>query len=263
MLGLTLKEELFGRPERMVPVIVLSLASILGLLFHSWSVFAAAWVAGSLAWRYWSARLVIDDLSLGPIVLRCAPGEHPRVWLTFDDGPGPDTLSIVKELNQHRMRATFFFIGEQVERYHDIDRLRVALEEGGHSVANHTFTHPNLLRRTESAIRTEMEATEAILRANFPTLKVPLFRPPFGYRDRFVLDYAEELGLTTVGWTCNSLDFLNGPAERVSRRVASLCEEGTIILLHDGREERLRTVTALPALLEAVKNKGLGAYSPR
>lgn len=263
MLGLTLKEELFGRPERMVPFIVLGLALALGFLSRSWTMFAAAWVAGSLCWRYWSARLVIDDLSLGPIVLRCAPTEEPRVWLTFDDGPGPDTLSIVEELNRRRMRATFFFIGQQVERHQNLGRLREALEAGGHSVANHTFTHPNLLRLSEAEIRTEMEATEAILRAYFPTIKVPLFRPPFGYRDRFVLDYAQELGLTTVGWTCNSLDFLDGPAERVSRRVASLCEEGTIILLHDGREERLRTVAALPALLEAVENKGLGAYSPR
>lgn len=263
MLGMKLKEELFGRPERVVPLIVLSLASIVGLLCRSWSVFVAAWVAGSLAWRYWSARLVIDDLGLGPVVLRCPPGEHSEVWLTFDDGPGPDTLSIVQQLNQRRMRATFFFIGEQVERYHQIDLLREALEEGGHSVANHTFSHPNLLRQSEADIRTEIVATEAILRAYFPTLKVPLFRPPFGYRNRFVLDYAQELGLTTVGWTCNSLDFLDGPAERVSQRVASHCQEGTIILLHDGREERLRTVAALPALLDAVENKGLGAYSPR
>lgn len=260
-----LAEEFYGQPERAVPSLCLALGLLSGTLFHSPAVGVLTWAAASLLWNHWSQRLVIDDLRLGPLALSCPHQDEtgrPQVWLTFDDGPGPQTQEIVRILNEAGCKATFFFIGEQVRGYPNLEHLRLALAAGGHSVANHTMSHPNLLRRTSALIEEEMSQTQKLLEREFGDLCAPLFRPPFGYRNRVVLERAHSLGLSIIGWSCNSLDFLQGEAERVVSRVEESLQEGTIILFHDGRERRERTVAALSPLLSRLRDKGFGTYSP-
>lgn len=256
-------EELYGQPERAVPGLI-----ALALFAVAWTTesISATLALGFLAittWRYWSARLVIDDPRLGPLILHCPHEQQHCVWLTFDDGPGPETLAIIEELNQRRLVGTFFFVGEQIEQYPHLSELQKALTRGGHSVANHTFSHPNLLKLSPQEIESEILRTEELLETYFPSLKAPLFRPPYGYRSRAVLDSAERSGLSVVGWSLNSLDFLSGPTSRVIERVESRLQAGSIVLFHDGREKRERTLKALPALLNRLVQREFGAYSPR
>lgn len=242
---------------------ILVAALVLGLIFRSIALSSIFWILATLTWRYWSARLVIDDLRLGEITLYCPKAEGNKVWLTFDDGPGPETLALVEELNRRGHRATFFFLGEQIERYPDLETLRLALAEGGHSVANHTYSHPNLLHLDERQLELELHRTEELLELHFEGLKCPLFRPPFGYRDKNVLALAERLGLRVIGWSVNSLDFLSGSPDRIVERVVSRTKAGSILLFHDGRERRDRTLKALPSLLDRLEQRNYGAYSPR
>ncbi len=164
-------ETLYGEPERAVPGLILITTLALSLLTRSPSLGLAFGLLASLTWRYWSARLVINDIRLGEITLHCPGTKGKEVWLTFDDGPGPHTLPIVEELNRRGLPATFFFVGEQIERYGDLCALKCALTEGGHSVANHTYSHPNLLRLKASQQEWELRRTEELLDQHFAPLK--------------------------------------------------------------------------------------------
>jgi peptidoglycan/xylan/chitin deacetylase (PgdA/CDA1 family) len=258
-------EALYGAPERVVPALCLLFG--LGIAISTGSLVwgLIGWGTTRAAWRFLAARLVITDLALGPLLLQCPTHEEgkPLCWLTFDDGPGPETLSVVRLLNERGFQATFFFIGEQIEQYPDIPRLARALKEGGHSVANHSWSHPNFLVLTREEAYKQVESTQHLLQEQFADCSIPYFRPPYGYRNYESLQVAEELSLTCVGWTVNSLDFLSGPPERVVHRTLKEIRPGSIILFHDGRKDRQRTLSALETILTELETRGYGAYTHR
>lgn len=250
-------EYLYGRPERAVPALGFSFSVLVGLTLQSFWWFAGTALLLAATWNYWSARLVIQDQRLGPVRLATDTG----VWLTFDDGPGPDTLEIVETLNRFGYRATFFFIGEQLERYGSIEELSRALREGGHTVANHSYTHPSFLSLSKETALSEIERTQTLLSEIFPEIVLPYFRPPFGYRKRETFQVAATLGLEVVGWGTNSLDFLDGCPNRLARRLQGEISRNSIVLFHDGREKRNVTAGALPKLLEWLKARGYPTYN--
>ena len=205
-------------------------------------------------------------MRLGKLELNCPAQSlkgQKQIWLTFDDGPGPDTLEIIKILNAFNFPATFFFIGEQVESFPDIDELRNLSRIGNHSVANHSFSHPNFLKLTEREIKTELVRTQDLLAQAFPETCVPLFRPPFGYRNSATLSQALNLGLGVIGWSLNSLDFLAGKPERVCQRIEKQVRAGTILLFHDGRHSRERTVCALSRVLNWLTDNDYEGFHPK
>lgn len=252
-------EFLYAQPERALPLLCLLVSAILGIALNSLEVAAASGCILLSLWHYWAARLVILDQRLGPVRIQC-PGAS--IWLTFDDGPGPETLSIVRILNEFECSATFFFIGEQVERYQDMPELSAALREGGHSVANHSYSHPNFLGLSEESTRQEIERTQEILNSALPDLTLPMFRPPFGYRKRETMAVADRLGLEVVGWSINSLDFLNCSPRQLVQRMKAQIESSKIVLFHDGRADREVTVSALPLFLQELKARGHRTYNP-
>ena len=258
--------EFYGQPERAVPFLILFLSLMVALLTRSPFITVLTAMASSLCWRHWSARLVIHDTRLGPITLDCPSRDEvgrPQVWLTFDDGPDTETLKIVELLNDYGQKATFFFIGEAVESYEQIPALYAALKSGGHSVANHTLQHLNLLKLNYAETERQILSNQKILDQHFPGLTTPLFRPPFGYRDQKTLSVADRHNLQIVGWNINSLDFLPGPYSEIVERVRAQIRPGAIILFHDGGGQRSRTTYALASLLTLLENQGFGAYTPR
>ena len=250
---------LYGYPERAVPVMCLLFSHVVALWSGSvWAGTATALVTLGV-WRVASAYLVIQDDRLGRLKLRCP---DPFVWLTFDDGPGPQTLDIVRTLNRYEFTATFFFIGEQLESYPRRNELVEALLEGGHSVANHSFTHPNFLKQTASEARRQLEHTHALLEGVFGDRALAMFRPPFGYRKASTFEQASALDLELVGWSVNSLDFMDEPPESILARLKKQIRSGSIVLFHDGRDKREVTLATLPDLLKWLKASGYQAYNP-
>src|SRR4051812_23374274 len=96
--------------------------------------------------------------------------------LTFDDGPNdPYTLQLLEVLSRYNVKATFFLIGKYIDQRPDIVRELVA---SGHVIANHTYTHPNLIFQSQSQFRDELSRCERALDNAVGQNHAPLFRPP-------------------------------------------------------------------------------------
>ena len=186
------------------------------------------------------------------------PAGSRKLALTYDDGPnGPHTLALLDVLARHNVRATFFLIGRYVERRPDIVAL---LAGAGHVIGNHTFTHPLLIFRSASEIRSELAACTRALAGACPAPS-NLFRPPFGGRRPAVMRIARSLGLTPIMWNITAYDWSATSVDQIEKKVTSRVRGGDVILLHDGGHlemgaDRSRTVAATDRLISRYKSEG-------
>jgi peptidoglycan/xylan/chitin deacetylase (PgdA/CDA1 family) len=201
---------------------------------------------------------------LGPNRLRLGAGARRRgeVALTFDDGPDPRvTPRVLDILERHGARASFFCIGEKVERW---GGLTAEIARRGHRVENHTFAH---LKRFSvlppAAMAREIDrAQEAIGRAVGRTPR--LFRPPAGLRNPWLDPLLAARDLELVTWTRRAYDTVSGRPGRVVARLLAGLGAGDILLLHDGAGAEGPTgvpviLEALPRVLERLEAEGLRA----
>jgi peptidoglycan/xylan/chitin deacetylase (PgdA/CDA1 family) len=179
--------------------------------------------------------------------------------LTFDDGPTPGgTERVLDLLREHKATATFFVIGQNVERYPDLVR-RTA--EEGHIVANHTWRHARLgfLRRPEFW-RDEFSRTDEIIESIIGK-RPAMFRPPLGLRSPAMMRLVEERGQKVIMWSRRAMDGIKTTSARILKRLTPT-EDGDVLLLHDGMEPTRHrdpspTIDALGFLIERLANKGL------
>jgi len=196
-----------------------------------------------------------------------------QVALTFDDGPDPEwTPRILNVLKREHATATFFLIGIQTDKFSGIAE-RIYRE--GHSIGNHTFTHPDISNISHRYMKTvELNLTEELFASRLG-IRTLLFRPPYSTdaepdtEDEVrPLEVAQEMGYITVGDKIDPGDWHDNPrpsAEQIASIVLAhlppcapndiLC--GNIILLHDGGGDRRETVRALPMIIEGIRAKGL------
>src|SRR5215218_3602375 len=164
------------------------------------------------------------------------------VRLTFDDGPvRANTPRVLNVLSNYRVKATFFVIGQQA-RLHP--RLVKREYREGHSVQNHTYTHPDLTTLGPVGIRRELRATNrAIKAAGVP--RPYRFRPPYGVTNAKVRSVGASLGLIQTLWSVDPRDWAGPSATVICRRVVTNVSPGSIVLLHDG-SVGTNTAEALP-----------------
>lgn len=200
----------------------------------------------------------------------CHTNSARKLAITFDDGPNPAlTPKLLELLEKYNARATFFVIGQYARRCPEIMRETV---QRGHLVANHTLTHPNLFWLSAAAIKAELRQTQEIVGEAIGQSPV-WFRPPYGFRNPWVVSTAAQLGMRTVMWTLIPGDWTPQPAERLigkmqpiaehaSQRIATPEARGDILCLHDGghRElnaDRKHTLKALEHWLPRWRDAGL------
>jgi peptidoglycan/xylan/chitin deacetylase (PgdA/CDA1 family) len=179
------------------------------------------------------------------------------VYLTFDDGPSPKyTAQVLKILSTYKVRATFFVIGQNVKRYPALTRRA---DQRGHSVQNHTWSHPNLRKVNWSTFKYQIRTTDRYVRAQ--TGYTPrCLRPPYGATNRLVARRAATLGKTIKLWSVDPRDWTRPGKSVIAHRVLAKVRPGSVILLHDGGGNRSQTVAALPTILRTLKARGYVFY---
>src|SRR5205085_7838802 len=150
--------------------------------------------------------------------------------LTFDDGPSADTERVLDVLDAYDVRATFFMVGRQVERFPQIAR-RVAAS--GHEIGNHSYSHPIYLYRSARETHWQLERTQQIIAA-VTGVRARRARPPCGVRSPAYFRAARQLALQTVQWTRAGFDWTKRSPAEIARLVLRRARAGSIILLHDG-----------------------------
>ena len=175
------------------------------------------------------------------------------IHLTFDDGPHPiATPLILQELKGRNIQATFFLLGQNVQKFPDLVRQ---IHTEGHQIGNHSFTHANLIFKNKAFLQDEILRTMEILEKTIGTHS-QYFRPPFGYFTWTTLNVLRKIGLNCVLWNVDSKDYrLNSVAE-ISRRVIPKTTKGSILLFHDNNRTSSRVQTYFPILLDTLMSKG-------
>lgn len=186
------------------------------------------------------------------------PRGSEQIALTYDDGPNdPHTLRLLDVLAKHNAKATFFLIGQFVQQRPDIVRDVV---KAGHVIANHTFTHPNLIFASGRETRSQLERCTCAIE-DAAGQRPRLFRPPFGGRRPGTLGIARSLALEPIMWNITGYDWNAPPSERIMTRVSGQIRGGDVVLLHDGGHlgmgaDRAQTVIATDQLIERFSKEG-------
>lgn len=184
------------------------------------------------------------------------------IALTFDDGPdGIYTPQVLDILKRERVRATFFLVGDQVQRYPEC--VKRALAEG-HMLGNHTFFHPNVQNVSEMRLKLELNSTQRIIET-VTGRQTLLFRAPYDTdslpltpRELLPLYAVNRLGYVVAAADIDSTDYERPGAETIVARVLHDLEltNGNVIVMHDAGGDRRQTVTALQTLIPLLRQRG-------
>ena len=161
-----------------------------------------------------------------------------------------NTPSILNILKSKGVKATFFVVGQRVNQYPELVSREYA---EGHRVENHSYTHPDLTKLSNSQVNQELADTNAaVVAAGVP--KPDLFRPPYGYTNATVKSIGASLGLTETLWTYDPKDWENPPASTICDRVVNNVKPNGIVALHD--KGTANTDDALPCIIDGLRARG-------
>ena len=170
----------------------------------------------------------------------------PVAALTFDDGPNASSTPILLDgLKERKVRATFFLIGENVEKDEN-EKIVKRMYEEGHLIGNHTYTHCNLSKLETGEAKKELEQTDTVIEKI--TGKQPVFaRAPYG---ELPVDSEQDLSRIYIGWTVDPLDWMTEDAGAVVTTVVEEINPGDVILLHDCYPSSVQAAIRIVDLLQ-------------
>lgn len=189
---------------------------------------------------------LLDYLKYGDVDF----SKNKTISLTFDDGPYPlYTPLLLDVLARYKVKATFFLVGNSVRDYPHLVRM---IKEGGHEIANHTYTHRRQRDISIAEFREELLKTEDAI-AEVTGERPRLFRPAGGSVDEQARVVVQELGYTLCNATVNPGDWWQrDPDKLIHSSYRGRSREG-VTLMHSGQ---MGIIKAMPGYLNALKAKG-------
>ncbi|HBG19501.1 MAG TPA: polysaccharide deacetylase [Desulfobulbaceae bacterium] len=187
-------------------------------------------------------------------IISSVPTDDRVVALTFDDGPSAaHTEEVLSILREHKVKATFFVIGQEAAGNLQEAKRIVA---DGHEIGNHSFSHPRLIFKTSGSIRDEIERTDAVIRSAGFKDEI-FFRPPYG-KKLFILPwYLARTGRTTITWEVEpeSHPEVASDAQKIADHVLERVRPGSIVLLHVMYKNREESRKALPIIIDRLREQ--------
>lgn len=208
-----------------------------------------------LAWFFVFSAVVVwgsFDIQLGYFVNSIIDKKTKikEIALTFDDGPTEFTPKFLDLLKEKNIKATFFCIGKQIEKYPETFQ-RIIVE--GHSIGNHSFSHSNNtgFLSTSKMIEEIDKCDEVIFKIG--NIKTDLYRPPFGVTNPSIAKAIKKTHKKSIGWNVRSLDTVITDEKKILKKVTKNLKKGSIILLHDTSEKTYNVLVELLLFLEREK----------
>ena len=176
--------------------------------------------------------------------------DNKTVALSFDAAWGnEDTQQLIDILTDHGVKATFFLVGQWVDRYPESVK---ALADAGMDVMNHSDDHAHFSQLSEQDIISNVNACNDKIEAITGT-RPTLFRCPYGEYDNHVVSAVNSMGMHVIQWNVDSLDWKELSAQEITARVTKQVVPGSIILFHNAA---LHTPEALPGIIEYLQQEG-------
>ena len=199
-----------------------------------------------------SASAVYFGESTRKIPVYCveASDDDKVIALTFDAAWGADkTQGILDIMSEYGAKGTFFLVGFWIDKFEDETK---AISKAGFDIGNHSKNHLNMPKLSDESIKEEIEyVNERVF--ELTGVKPTYFRAPYGDYDNKLMTNLEELGMTGVQWSIDSLDWKGLSAKQIYDRIVPKANSGDIVLFHNNSDHVL---DALPIVLEALKKAG-------
>lgn len=180
-----------------------------------------------------------------------------KVLFTFDDGPNPATTPIILDkLNEHSIKAIFFCVGENIERYPELAKQIV---DEGHLIGNHTETHKNINFFNKEANSNIVKCSEIIKRR--VGIETNYFRPPHGRIGMRTEKLMKQNGLNNVMWSLLIYDYKND-INIVKFAVDKYLRSNSIVVLHDSNKSKEIIGESIDFIVDRVKVSGYEIGEP-
>ena len=180
----------------------------------------------------------------------CVQRDQKMVAISFDAAWGnEDTQQLIDILGEYQIKATFFVVGDWVDKYPESVK---ALHDAGHEIMNHSNTHAHFNSLSTEEIVADVEACNDKIEA-ITGVRPTLIRCPSGEYDDHVISATRSIGMEPIQWDVDSLDWKEIPADEITQRVTSKVGPGSIVLFHNAA---LHTPEALPSILEQLTQEG-------
>ncbi len=174
----------------------------------------------------------------------CVQKEEKVCAISFDAAWGnEDTHSLIEILKKYNIKTTFFVVGDWVDKYPESVK---ELSDAGHEIMNHSNKHPHMTSLSKENMQKEVEECNKKIEA-ITNKKPILFRPPYGDYNDSVVGAMRDIGMYTIQWDVDSLDWKDLDASTIVNRVTTKVKPGSIVLFHNAAKN---TPAALPTILE-------------
>ncbi len=171
-----------------------------------------------------------------------------KIWLTFDDGPTTEVTSFILEvLKAENIKATFFLVGKEIEKYPDLFN---AIITDGHIIGNHSYSHKSGWSCNNFTYFNDIEKCQKLMPEN------KIFRPPYGRMSPLQIKEIQKK-YKIILWDVLSWDFsLNTTPQKVKKNVLRNTKDGSIIVFHNNQKSFKNLKPILQEIIQALKNKG-------
>ena len=194
--------------------------------------------------------IVGASASARQLPIYCVQRDQKMISISFDAAWGnEDTQQLIDILEQYQVKATFFVVGEWVDKYPESVK---ALSEAGHEVMNHSNTHPHMNQMSREEVIADVEACNDKIES-VTGVRPTLIRPPYGEYNDTVISAIRSIGMEPIQWDVDSLDWKDLSAAEITARVTGKVQPGSIVLFHNAA---LHTPEALPTILEELLREG-------
>ncbi len=176
--------------------------------------------------------------------------EDKLISISFDCAWGDEyTDELLKTMDDYGVKCTFFAVEFWTKKYPE--RIQ-KIASSGHEIGTHSATHSHMSKLGREEIKKELESSSEAI-SDITGKKVELFRAPFGEYDDKLIITAKEMGLFTIQWDVDSLDWKDLSAEKIAERVTKKVKSGSIILCHNNG---LHTAESLPIIFKTLQSEG-------